>query len=305
MKKLVIATRQSRLALWQANYIKQQLQQHYPLLVIELMGITTEGDKRLDQSLAKIGGKGLFLKELQTALLTGDADIAVHSMKDVPMALPKELELASICQRANPYDVFVSSQYACFEQLPVNAIVGTSSMRRQAQLLALRPDLTIKMLRGNIDTRLTKLQEAHYDAIILAAAGLERLQLTAQMQHHFTLQQMLPAVAQGALGIECCRDNVAVKHIVACLHDCNTALCIGQERSFVQTLQGDCHSPIGVYANIHNQQLLLQGMVASIDGKTILRDEITGECSQQLGRILAEKLIHQGAQEILQSLPLH
>ncbi len=297
---LTLATRASRLALWQANFVKEQLLQQHPALQIELLPITSEGDKILDKPLDKIGGKGLFIKALEQALQSGAADFAVHSMKDVPNEIPDDLTIAAITERADPRDVFLSVNYAHFSDLPQQATVGTCSVRRRAQLLALRPDLTILDLRGNVDTRLKKLLQGDYDAIILASAGLARLDLAEHIKGYFSFEQMLPSVAQGALGIECRRKDTQLIALLQSLNHFNTAQCVQAERAFTAHLQGDCHSPVGVHAQMSNQEIYLQGVVASRDGKKILRGEMRGTHPQELGVNLGEELLRQGAKKILE-----
>lgn len=299
---LRIATRQSNMALWQANFIKQSLLELYPKLQIELLGITTKGDQIQDRSLADLGGKGLFVKALEVALLDGQANLAVHSMKDVPPELPPNLKIAAILKRDDPHDVFVSNQYASIETLPPGAVIGTCSVRRQAQLLAYNPTLTIKPLRGNVNTRLAKLDAGEYDAIILAAAGLQRLQLTHRIRQFLDIKMMLPSVAQGALGIEIVKhNNDTLLELLQELNDHQTSLCVTAERTLVQALNGNCHSPIGAYANIKNNILTIHGLVASIDGKQVVRATVNGSVRQaeQLALDCANKLLAQGASLIL------
>ena len=272
-KTLKIATRQSPLALWQANYVKNRLQQLYPDLTIELVPMVTKGDVILDSPLAKIGGKGLFVKELENALLNKEADIAVHSMKDVPMQFPEGLGLAVICQREDPRDAFVSHSYRTFAELPQGAVVGTSSLRRQCQLKALRPDLDIRSLRGNVGTRLSKLDNGDYDAIILASAGLIRLGLADRIASFIDVEQSLPAAGQGAVGIECRTDDVQVQALLAPLADAETTYCVRAERAMNNHLQGGCQVPIGGYAVLQQGQLYLRALVGDIDGSRIIRAE--------------------------------
>ena len=253
-KTLKIATRQSPLALWQANYVKDRLQQQYPDLTVELVPMVTKGDVILDSPLAKIGGKGLFVKELENALLNKEADIAVHSMKDVPMQFPEGLGLAVICQREDPRDAFVSHSYRTFTELPQGAVVGTSSLRRQCQLKALRPDLDIRSLRGNVGTRLSKLDNGDYDAIILASAGLIRLGLADRIASFIDIEQSLPAAGQGAVGIECRTDDVQVQALLAPLADAETTYCVRAERAMNNHLQGGCQVPIGGYASHYSRR---------------------------------------------------
>ena len=303
-KTLKIATRQSPLALWQANYVKDRLQQLYPDLTIELVPMVTKGDVILDSPLAKIGGKGLFVKELENALLTQEADIAVHSMKDVPMQFPEGLGLAVICQREDPRDAFVSHSYRTFAELPQGAVVGTSSLRRQCQLKALRPDLDIRSLRGNVGTRLSKLDNGDYDAIILASAGLIRLGLADRIASFIDVEQSLPAAGQGAVGIECRTDDAQVQALLAPLADAETTYCVLAERAMNNHLQGGCQVPIGGYAVLQQGQLYLRALVGDIDGSRIIRAEGKSavENAEVLGVQIAEQLLAQGADKILQAI---
>lgn len=303
-KTLKIATRQSPLALWQANYVKDRLQQLYPDLTIELVPMVTKGDVILDSPLAKIGGKGLFVKELENALLNKEADIAVHSMKDVPMQFPEGLGLAVICQREDPRDAFVSHAYRTFAELPQGAVVGTSSLRRQCQLKALRPDLDIRSLRGNVGTRLSKLDNGDYDAIILASAGLIRLGLADRIASFIDIEQSLPAAGQGAVGIECRTDDVQVHTLLAPLADAETTYCVRAERAMNNHLQGGCQVPIGGYAVLQQGQLYLRALVGDIDGSRIIRAEGKSavENAEVLGVKIAEQLLAQGADKILQAI---
>lgn len=303
-KTLKIATRQSPLALWQANYVKDRLQQLYPDLTIELVPMVTKGDVILDSPLAKIGGKGLFVKELENALLNKEADIAVHSMKDVPMQFPEGLGLAVICQREDPRDAFVSHSYRTFAELPQGAVVGTSSLRRQCQLKALRPDLDIRSLRGNVGTRLSKLDNGDYDAIILASAGLIRLGLADRIASFIDVEQSLPAAGQGAVGIECRTDDMQVQALLAPLADAETTYCVRAERAMNNHLQGGCQVPIGGYAVLQQGQLYLRALVGDIDGSRIIRAEGKSavENAEVLGVQIAEQLLAQGADKILQAI---
>lgn len=304
MKTLKIATRQSPLALWQAEYIRARLQELHPDLTVELVKFVTQGDKILDTPLAKIGGKGLFVKELEAALLDGRADLAVHSMKDVPMALPEGLTLAVICEREDPLDAFVSNQFEKFADLPQGAKVGTSSLRRKSQILKQRPDLQIIDLRGNVGTRLGKLDDGQYDAIILASAGLKRLGLSERIRHCLAPDISLPAVGQGALGLECrAADSEVLALIQPLLHQ-ETDVCVRAERAFNAYLEGGCQVPIAGYATLQNGQIHIEGRVGSADGQTLLRAELTDEASnaQQLGENLARNLLDQGAGELLKAL---
>ena len=303
MKILKIATRQSPLALWQAEHIRARLEAMHADLKVELVTFVTQGDKILDTPLAKIGGKGLFVKELEEALLDGRADLAVHSMKDVPMALPEGLTLAVICEREDPLDAFVSNTYNSFAELPHGAKVGTSSLRRKCQILKQRPDLEIIDLRGNVGTRLSKLDAGLYDAIILASAGLKRLGLADRIRHTLQLEISLPAVGQGALGLECrATDQAVLDLILPLLHD-ETDICVRAERAFNAYLEGGCQVPIAGYASLNQGQLHIEGRVGSVDGATLLKVELKGtpEQAEQLGETLAQKLLEQGAGDLLKA----
>ncbi|EOX3452216.1 TPA: hydroxymethylbilane synthase [Vibrio cholerae] len=299
-----IATRQSPLALWQANYVKDALMAAHPGLQVELVTMVTRGDVILDTPLAKVGGKGLFVKELEIAMLEGRADLAVHSMKDVPVDFPDGLGLVTICEREDPRDAFVSNTYAKIEDLPSGAIVGTCSLRRQCQLKAARPDLVIKELRGNVGTRLSKLDAGEYDAIILAAAGLKRLELESRIRSFIEPEQSLPAVGQGAVGIECRVNDQRVRALLAPLNHADTADRVRCERAMNLTLQGGCQVPIGSYALLEDDHIWLRALVGEPDGSQIVRGEIRGPRTQaeQLGITLAEQLLSQGAKEILERL---
>ncbi|EFH72772.1 porphobilinogen deaminase [Vibrio cholerae RC385] len=299
-----IATRQSPLALWQANYVKDALMAAHPGLQVELVTMVTRGDVILDTPLAKVGGKGLFVKELEIAMLEGRADLAVHSMKDVPVDFPDGLGLVTICEREDPRDAFVSNTYAKIEDLPSGAIVGTCSLRRQCQLKAARSDLVIKELRGNVGTRLSKLDAGEYDAIILAAAGLKRLELESRIRSFIEPEQSLPAVGQGAVGIECRVNDQRVRALLAPLNHADTADRVRCERAMNLTLQGGCQVPIGSYALLEGNTIWLRALVGEPDGSQIVRGEIRGPRTQaeQLGITLAEQLLSQGAKEILERL---
>ncbi|MDG1163883.1 MAG: hydroxymethylbilane synthase [Porticoccaceae bacterium] len=302
-KTVRIATRKSPLALWQAEYVKTQLLHHNPALQVELVAMSTRGDKLLDTPLAKVGGKGLFVKELELAMLEGRADIAVHSMKDVPMEFPPGLELAVICQREDPMDAFVSNYYQSLEQLPDGSVVGTSSLRRQCQVRANFPNLQIKELRGNVNTRLGKLDAGEYDGIILASAGLIRLDMAHRITSRLESKLSLPAGGQGAVGIECRVADQATLDLLAPLHDQDTASCVLAERAVNRHLQGGCQVPIACFAELdaQTQTLALSGLVGSVDGATILRANIDGprEDAEKLGVELAEQLLAAGAGDIL------
>ncbi|NVK24701.1 MAG: hydroxymethylbilane synthase [Gammaproteobacteria bacterium] len=301
---LRIATRESALALWQANYVKDKLEAAHPDLSVEMVPMTTKGDQILDTPLAKVGGKGLFVKELEVAMLEGRADIAVHSMKDVPVDFPDGLMLYTICEREDPRDAFVSNTISDFDSLPEGAVVGTSSLRRQCQIKALRPDIKIKDLRGNVNTRLRKLDEGQYDAIILAAAGLIRLEMPERIKQYLPTELLLPANGQGAVGIECRSDDSRVKAYLDVLEHSETRHRVLAERSMNKTLEGGCQVPIGAYAEIENDTLHLRGLVGSLDGAEIIRANISGSVTEaeQLGDELAQQLLSQGADTILQEV---
>lgn len=296
-----IATRKSALALWQAEFVKAQLERHHRGITVELVTMTTKGDIILDTPLAKVGGKGLFVKELEQAMLDGRADIAVHSMKDVPVEFPKGLELHTICEREDPRDAFVSNTFDNIDSLPAGAVVGTSSLRRQCQLKEQRPDLEVRDLRGNVNTRLAKLDDGQYDAIILAAAGLIRLHMPERIRSYISAEQSLPANGQGAVGIECRSDDTAIKALLAPLEHRETRIRVDAERAMNRRLQGGCQVPIGAYAELNEDHVYLRGLVGSVDGQQILRAEISGPASEaeQLGISLADDLLAQGAGSIL------
>lgn len=297
-----IATRRSPLALWQANFVKESIHKHHPNINVEMVLIVTEGDKNLTSSLAKIGGKGLFIKELEIALRERRADIAVHSMKDMTVHLPEDLTLATFYPREDVRDAFVSERYKTLQSLPHAAIVGTSSLRRQAQLLALRPDLIIKPLRGNVNTRLDKLARGDFDAIILASAGLIRLGLQDKIKQYISIDEMLPAVAQAIIGVECRADDAATIALMQTLNCPQSTACITAERSMNQQLGGTCSTPIAGLATMQQQQLHLHGRVLSPDGKIILNAIATSpiEDAATLGIKVATQLLEQGAAKIIQ-----
>ncbi|WP_394213090.1 hydroxymethylbilane synthase [Enterovibrio calviensis] len=301
---LRIATRKSPLALWQAEYVKAALENTHPGLVVELVPMVTKGDIILDTPLAKVGGKGLFVKELEQAMLEGRADIAVHSMKDVPVEFPEGLGLVTICERGDPRDAFVSNTYSSISDLPQGAIVGTSSLRRQCQLREMRPDLVVNDLRGNVGTRLGKLDNGEYDAIILAAAGLKRLGLHDRIRNEIEPEEILPAVGQGAVGIECRLDDERVRALLEPLADANTTYRVLCERAMNNRLQGGCQVPIGSYSEIQGDQIYLRALVGEPDGSEIIRGEVTGplEKAEELGTGLAERLLAEGARPILEKL---
>lgn len=298
---LRIATRQSPLALWQAQYVKQRLEALHPGLTVELVPMVTRGDVILDTPLAKVGGKGLFVKELELALLENRADIAVHSMKDVPVEFPEGLGLVTICEREDPRDAFVSNHYSDIDALPAGSIVGTSSLRRQCQLAARRPDLVIRSLRGNVGTRLSKLDSGDYDAIILAVAGLKRLGLESRIRVALSAELSLPAVGQGAVGIECRLADERTRMLLAPLNHHDTTVRVAAERAMNTRLEGGCQVPIGSYAELHDGELWLRALVGAPDGSKMVRGERRGhpDDAVQLGISLAEELLDNGAREIL------
>lgn len=300
-KTLTIATRKSLLAMWQAEHIKARLEQLHSDLTVELLPMSTKGDVILDTPLAKIGGKGLFVKELEVAMLEGKADLAVHSMKDLPVEFPEGLELFGICEREDPRDAFVSNNYAQLDDLPEGAIVGTCSLRRKCQILANYPHLVVHDLRGNVQTRLRKLDEGQFDAIILAASGLIRLELTDRIKQRIPAELCLPANGQGVLGIECRSNDDATKALLAPLTCADTRSCVLAERAMNRRLQGGCQVPIGAYAELHGDQLHLRGLVGRPDGSEIVEGEIKGhrDHAEALGTELAEYLLARGAGKIL------
>lgn len=305
MKSLLrIATRKSPLALWQAEHVKQRLLEAHQGLSVELVTMTTQGDKILDTPLAKIGGKGLFVKELEQGMLDGDADIAVHSIKDVPMEFPEGLFLSTILKREEPCDAFVSNQYETIDGLPEGSVVGTSSLRRRCQLLNKRPDLEIRDLRGNVNTRLSKLDNGDYDAIILACAGLIRLEMADRIRQHITSDLILPAVGQGAVGIEAREGDAETLDLLSVLDDKNTRDCILAERAFNHRLQGGCQVPVACHAILEDDQLKLHGLVGEPDGSRIIEGDISGDRNEaeQTGIELADDLLSQGAKTILDAL---
>jgi hydroxymethylbilane synthase len=303
-KKLVIASRESALAMWQAKHIQARLQSLYPTCDVQILGMTTTGDQILDKPLATIGGKGLFIKELENALLDGSADLAVHSMKDVPMNMPEGFALVATGERENPHDAFVSNDYDDLADLPNGSIVGTSSLRRQSQIQARFPHLKIESLRGNVQTRLRKLDEGQYAAIILAAAGLIRLELGDRIRSLISAEDSIPAVGQGALGIEIRSDRTDLIEVLAPLNHLDTAQCVAAERGFSRTLAGSCTVPLGAFATKQGNTISITGFVASIDGKQMLRETMTGDANdaEPMGKALAAKLISLGADKILAEL---
>jgi len=303
-REIRIATRKSALALWQAEYVKARLEAAHPHVTVSLVPMVSRGDKLLDAPLAKIGGKGLFVKELETALMENEADIAVHSMKDVPMEFPEGLGLYCICEREDPRDAFVSNHYENFDALPSGAVVGTSSLRRQAQLLARRRDLKIQFLRGNVNTRLAKLDAGEYDAIILAAAGLIRLGFGERIRASISVEDSLPAGGQGAVGIECRTGDTELHELLQCMNDPHTALRVTAERALNRHLNGGCQVPIACYAVLEGEQLWLRGLVGQPDGALLLRAEgrAPNVEAEALGVRIAEELLQQGAGKILQDI---
>ncbi|MEZ3501141.1 hydroxymethylbilane synthase [Pantoea sp. KPR_PJ] len=296
-----IATRQSPLALWQAHYVQQRLMAAHPGVRVELVPMVTKGDIILDTPLAKVGGKGLFVKELELAMLENRADLAVHSMKDVPVAFPEGLGLVTICEREDPRDAFVSNHYSSLDALPHGAVVGTSSLRRQSQISERRPDLVIRSLRGNVGTRLSKLDAGEYDAIILATAGLKRLELEARIRQPLPAEISLPAVGQGAVGIECRLDDHELIGLLQALNHDDTAVCVKAERAMNTRLEGGCQVPIGSFAVLEGDDLWLRGMVGAPDGSIMVRGERRGPRTEAeaMGISLAEELLAKGAREIL------
>lgn len=302
--ELKIGTRQSLLALWQSNFIAGELRKEYPNCEVTLKKIVTKGDRILDVPLAQIGGKGLFTKEIEEELLDGTVDLAVHSLKDMPTVLPEGLCLTVITSRANVGDAFVSNKYNSFAELPQGAVLGTSSLRRRAQLLAARPDLKIVDLRGNVDTRLRKLDEGNMDAIILAAAGLQRLGHGDRIKEIISTSVCLPAVGQGALAIECRTDNTEVREMLAFLNDKATKQATDAERAFLGLVEGGCQVPIGVHAEVQDNEIKIEAIIASLDGSTVLRNTISGDAEKavELGQKLGHKMLSEGGQDILATI---
>ena len=301
---LRIGTRASLLAVTQSTWVKTRIEQAHPQVRVELVQITTKGDRILDVPLAKVGGKGLFVKEIEDALLDGTADLAVHSMKDVPTELPEGLFIGIVPARETPLDAYISNRFATLEALPVGARVGTSSLRRKSQLAAVRPDLTILDLRGNVDTRLRKLDEGQYEAIILAGAGLNRLGLQGRITAELDPTLMLPAIGQGALGIELRRDDTQLLADLQFLHDPRTATAVAAERAFLLRLEGGCQVPIGAHAVVDGETVHLTGLIASVDGRQLLRDTLTAPAAEApaLGTRLAERLLARGGKAILDAV---
>ncbi|XOB65849.1 hydroxymethylbilane synthase [Deferribacteres bacterium DY0037] len=303
MEKVVIATRGSNLALWQAYYTRDRLQKEHGVEV-ELNIIKTKGDKILDVPLAKIGGKGLFVKEIEQALIDGKADIAVHSMKDVPMEMPEGLELYASPEGASPYDCFVSVKYNEVVELPQGTVVGTSSLRRKLQLLKMRPDLVIKDLRGNVNTRLAKLEAGEFDGIVLAKAGLVRLELGHVIKETFTADQMLPACCQGALGFQIRANDTRMKELLKFMKDPATETKVSMERAFLRRLEGGCQAPIAGHSVLTGSKICMKGIVAALDGRTFIEQFIEGhaEDAEKLGLELAERVLNAGAKDILEEI---
>ena len=302
---ITIGTRASKLALWQASYVAEAIKKEHPSYCVELRELTTKGDRILDAPLAKIGGKGLFTKELEQAMLDGAVDLAVHSLKDMPTEVPDGLVIGAITTRLDPGDAFVSAHYATVEDLPVGARVGTSSLRRRAQLLAVRPDLTICDLRGNVNTRLAKLDAGEFDAIVLAAAGLKRLGFERRIRSILPRSVMLPAVGQGALAIECRAGDAAILSTISFLRDAGMTTAAQAERAFLRRVEGGCQIPVGVYAEVDTDgQISIDAMIASVDGQRICRSDVhgAGEQAEALGTALAEELLDAGGREILKEI---
>ncbi|KIA80051.1 porphobilinogen deaminase [Chromobacterium piscinae] len=304
MDKIVIASRESRLAMWQAEHIQARLQALYPHLTVEILGMTTQGDQILDKTLSKIGGKGLFVKELEQALLDGRADLAVHSLKDVPMTLPAGFALAAVCEREDPRDAFVSNRFHNLSELPAGSVVGTSSLRREAQLRARFPQLTVKPLRGNVQTRLKKLDDGEFDAIILAAAGLKRLGLAERIQSELAPSESLPAAGQGALGIEIREDRADLLALLAPLNHAESRACTAAERALAKELGGSCQVPLGAFATLADGTLTLGGLVAHPDGSVVLTASASApaDYAEALGRAVAKKLIDAGARPLIDAV---
>lgn len=303
---IIIGTRSSKLALWQADYVAARLREAYPGLTVEKRLMTTKGDKILDAPLAKIGGKGLFTKELEQAMLAGEIDLAVHSLKDMPTEVPEGLAIAAITQRADPGDAFVSNRYASLAALPAGAAIGTSSLRRRAQLLHARPDLTIRDLRGNVNTRLAKLDAGEYDAAVLAVAGLKRLGFAARIREVLPQSLLLPAVGQGALAIETRAADAAVRERVSFLADAGTTACARAERAFLARVEGGCQVPVGVYAQPAAAGIAVEAVIASLDGARLYRDRVEGAAADAaaLGTELADRLLAAGGLDVLHELGL-
>ena len=304
--QIIIGTRGSKLALWQADYVEQRLREEYPGLQVTQKRISTKGDRILDVPLAKIGGKGLFTKELEEEMLSGSIDLAVHSLKDMPAKVPDGLMIAAVTKRLDPGDALVSNRFSSFSELPQGARVGTSSLRRRAQRLCARPDLTMIDLRGNVNTRLRKLDEGEYDAIVLAVAGLKRLGFADRIREVLPQTMVLPAVGQGALAIETRADDKETRDMLAFLRDDETICCAEAERSFLARVEGGCQVPVGVYATAEGDDLKVEAVIASLDGRRSYRGTVNGAKTDaaKLGKGLAEKLLNEGGAKILQELGL-
>ena len=302
--RIRIGTRKSKLALWQANYIADRLKKHYPGIQVELIKIVTKGDKILDVPLAKVGGKGLFVKEIEEAMLRNEIDIAVHSLKDVPTYFPEGLGLVAITEREDPRDAFLSVKYSSIDQMPEGSVLGTSSLRRKAQIIQKRKDLKIEDLRGNVDTRIRKLEEGQYDGIILAYAGLKRLGLQEKVKQIFDPEYMIPAVAQGFLGIEARLDDERTKEIVSVLNHKESEIRAKAERAFLKTLEGGCQVPLAGYSEINEGRLRITGFVSDLEGKRVFKDSVEGgiEQPEKIGIELANKLLDMGAREVLEEI---
>ena len=304
-KKVVkVGTRDSILAMWQTQFVVDELKKVTDEYEFEIISLKTKGDKILDVALAKIGDKGLFTKELEVGLLAGEIDFAVHSMKDMPTALPEGLQISSMLKRHNPADAFVSDKYNSFMELPEGAKVGTSSLRRRAQLLHARPDLDIHDLRGNVQTRMRKMREENFDGIILAAAGLERLEMFGDIKEELSYDICLPAVSQGVIGVETRENDEEIIGLVQLVNDRTAEICVKAERALLRSLEGGCQIPIGAYAELNEDTVVLEGMVGSLDGKTIIRESITGNAEQceSLGETLANRLSELGGKAILEEI---
>lgn len=304
MEKLVIATRGSKLALWQANHVKSKLESQYQGLSVSLNIIKTQGDIILDVPLAKIGGKGLFVKEIETALINKEADLAVHSMKDVPAELPEGLEIFVNPEREEPFDAFLSVKYSSLMDLPINAKLGTSSLRRKIQIQRIRPDLNILDLRGNVDTRIRKMVNGEFDAVILAKAGLNRLGLTEYIKQTFSDNELIPSVCQGTLGIEIRSDDMKLKEMLTFMKDEDSEIVTKAERSFLRRLEGGCQAPIGGFCKIESNRLVMKGFISSLDGKEFIEFNEVGERSEseEVGIRLAEKILNNGGKKILEEI---
>ena len=300
--KIKIGTRGSKLALWQSSFVATEIRKKNPALEVELVKVQTQGDKILDAPLAKIGGKGLFTKELERQLLAGKINLAVHSLKDVPTELDEKFKIAACTRRQNPFDAFVSNEFKTFSELPDGAVIGTSSLRRAAQILTLRPDLKIKNLRGNVDTRLNKLDAGEFDAVILAAAGLERLGYSARINHALT--QIIPAAGQGVIAVEICSDDEKTFDAIKFLNDAETCAAVKVERDFLKVVQGGCQIPVGIFAEVDGEKISARAIISSLDGKNFVKDSAVAslENLDDFGKNFAEKLLAMGGREILRKL---